>query len=46
MPSVFIFGKGVIHEEAARRARKAGLEVIQDRCILKEHAKRFVTEGI
>ncbi len=38
--------EGVIHEEAARRARKAGLEVIQDRCILKEHAKRFVTEGI
>lgn len=38
--------EGVIHEDAARRAREAGLEVIQDRCILKEHAKRFVTEGI
>lgn len=38
--------EGVTHEEAARRARQAGLEVIQDRCILKEHAKRFVTEGI
>jgi uncharacterized protein len=38
--------EGVIHEEAARRAREAGLEVIQDRCILKEHAKRFVAEGI
>lgn len=38
--------EGVIHEEAAQRARAAGLEVIQDRCILKEHAKRFVTEGI
>lgn len=37
--------EGVVHEEAARRARDAGLEVIQDRCILKEHAKRFVTEG-
>jgi predicted CoA-binding protein len=38
--------EGVIHEEAAARARAAGLTVIQDRCILKEHAKRFVTEGI
>jgi predicted CoA-binding protein len=38
--------EGVIHEDAARRARAAGLEVIQDRCILKEHAKRFVAEGI
>jgi hypothetical protein len=38
--------EGVIHEEAAQRAREAGLIVIQDRCILKEHAKRFVTEGI
>ena len=38
--------EGIIHEAAARRAREAGLEVIQDRCILKEHAKRFVAEGI
>ena len=38
--------EGVIHEEAAARARDAGLFVVQDRCILKEHAKRFVTEGI
>jgi len=38
--------EGVIHEDAARRARDAGLEVVQDRCILKEHAKRFVAEGI
>jgi predicted CoA-binding protein len=38
--------EGVMHEGAARRAREAGLEVIEDRCILKEHAKRFVTEGI
>jgi predicted CoA-binding protein len=38
--------EGVVHEEAARRAREAGVHVVQDRCILKEHAKRFVTEGI
>jgi predicted CoA-binding protein len=36
----------VIHEEAATRARKAGLQVVVDRCILKEHAKRFVAERI
>ena len=33
--------EGVIHEGAAARARAAGLEVVMDRCILKEHAKRF-----
>jgi predicted CoA-binding protein len=38
--------EGVTHEEAAAKARAAGLEVVQDRCILKEHAKRFVSEGI
>ncbi|HUZ47194.1 MAG TPA: CoA-binding protein [Terriglobia bacterium] len=38
--------EGVVNEEAAQRARQAGLQVIQDRCILKEHAKRFVCEGI
>jgi hypothetical protein len=38
--------EGVIHEEAAARARAAGLFVVQDRCILKEYAKQFVTDGI
>jgi predicted CoA-binding protein len=38
--------EGVFNDEAAAHARAAGLTVIQDRCILKEHAKRFVTEGI
>jgi predicted CoA-binding protein len=38
--------EGVFNDEAAAHARQAGLTVIQDRCILKEHAKRFVTEGI
>jgi len=33
--------EGVIHEEAAARARAAGLEVVMDRCLLKEHNKRF-----
>lgn len=31
--------EGVIHEPAANRAREAGLEVVMDRCILKEHRK-------
>lgn len=29
----------VIHEEAAARAREAGLVVVMDRCILKEHRR-------
>jgi predicted CoA-binding protein len=33
--------EGVIHEQAAEKARKAGIFVVMDRCILKEHRKRF-----
>ena len=32
---------GVIHEAAGQRAREAGLEVVQDLCILQEHMKHF-----
>jgi hypothetical protein len=31
--------EGVIHEEAAAKARAAGLTVVMDRCILKEHMR-------
>jgi predicted CoA-binding protein len=31
--------EGVIHEDAARRAVEAGLAVVMDRCILKEHRR-------
>lgn len=33
--------EGVIHPEAAERARRAGIFVIMNSCILKEHIKRF-----
>jgi predicted CoA-binding protein len=31
----------VIHEPSAEKARKAGIFVVMDKCILKEHQKRF-----
>jgi predicted CoA-binding protein len=31
----------VIHEKAAEKARKAGIFVVMDRCILLEHRARF-----
>ncbi|MFH1623827.1 MAG: CoA-binding protein [Pseudomonadota bacterium] len=33
--------EGVINREAAEMARKAGLKVVMDRCIKKEHQKLF-----
>jgi predicted CoA-binding protein len=32
--------EGVVNEEAAKKARQAGMFVVMDRCILKEHRKR------
>jgi uncharacterized protein len=31
--------EGVVHEEAAEKARAAGIFVVMDRCILKEHRR-------
>jgi predicted CoA-binding protein len=32
--------EGVVHEKAAEKARQAGIFVVMDRCILKEHRAR------
>jgi hypothetical protein len=39
--------EGVIHDKAAEKARKSGILVVMDRCILKEHRAHFrrVAEG-
>ncbi len=33
--------EGVIHTESAEKARRAGLFVVMDSCILKDHAREF-----
>ena len=40
VPAIWL-QEDVIHEEAAEKARKAGIFVVMDKCILKEHRKRF-----
>lgn len=40
VPAVWM-QEDVIHETAAEKARKAGIFVVMDRCILKEHRARF-----
>lgn len=35
-PAIWI-QEGIVHEEAAARARAAGLTVVMDRCIYKDH---------
>lgn len=36
--------QGIVNNEAAQRAREAGLRVVMDRCMMTEH-KRLVQEG-
>ncbi len=33
--------EGIVNEEAAEKARRAGLEVVMDRCMMKEHQRLF-----
>ena len=39
LPAIWL-QEGVIHEAAAEKALKAGIFVVMDRCIYKEHAAR------
>ena len=39
VPAVWM-QEGVVHEAAAAKARQAGIFVVMDRCILKEHRAR------
>jgi predicted CoA-binding protein len=40
VPAIWL-QEDVVHEQAADKARKAGIFVVMDKCILKEHKKRF-----
>jgi uncharacterized protein len=41
VPAIWL-QEDVIHEEAAEKARKAGILVVMDKCILKEHRARTI----
>jgi predicted CoA-binding protein len=40
IPAIWL-QESVINERAAEKARKAGMFVVMDRCVLKEHRARF-----
>lgn len=40
IPAIWL-QEGVINEPAAKKAREAGIFVVMDRCVLKEHRARF-----
>lgn len=40
IPAIWL-QEGVINERAVEKARRAGIFVVMDRCILKEHRARF-----
>jgi predicted CoA-binding protein len=40
LPAIWL-QEGVVDEAAAEKARRAGIQVVMDRCILKEHRARF-----
>jgi predicted CoA-binding protein len=39
-PAAIWMQEGVMHDAAAEKARRAGIFVVQDRCLLKEHRAR------
>lgn len=38
--------EGIVNEEAAEKARKAGIEVVMDRCMKKEYAKIYTSSFV
>jgi len=38
LPSIWI-QEGIVHEDAAQRARAGGMTVVMDRCLLKEYVR-------
>ncbi len=40
IPAIWL-QEGVVNERAAKKAREAGMFVVMDQCVLKEHRKRF-----
>lgn len=40
LPAIWM-QEGVVHEKAAEKAGRAGIFVVMDRCILKDHRARF-----
>jgi hypothetical protein len=40
IPAIWL-QEGVVNERAAEKARRAGMFVVMDRCVLKEHRARF-----
>ncbi|MGO9403503.1 MAG: CoA-binding protein [Terriglobales bacterium] len=40
IPAIWL-QEGVVNERAAEKARQAGMFVVMDRCVLKEHRARF-----
>ena len=39
LPAIWM-QEGIVHEEAAQKARQAGIFVVMNRCIFKDHRKR------
>jgi hypothetical protein len=39
LPHAVWFQLGIRHDESARRLREAGVRVVQDRCLMVEHAR-------
>jgi uncharacterized protein len=45
-PKVFWMQEGIANQEAAARLTAAGIDVVMDRCIKKEHERLFGTIGL